>query len=101
MSEKKKVSINDIIKMKGAGRKITVVTAYDYPFGLIADKAGFDIILVGDSGGTSRAGPAPVGTGSSVKRPRSSRSRPDRRGAPFHKDSREPRCGNRKTCGMG
>src|SRR3972149_6321435 len=51
MSERKKVSINDIIKMKGAGRRITAVTAYDYPFALIADKAGFDVILVGDSGG--------------------------------------------------
>lgn len=51
MSERKKVSINDIIKMKGAGRRITAVTAYDYPFALIADKAEFDIILVGDSGG--------------------------------------------------
>lgn len=51
MSERKKVSINDITKMKSAGRKITVVTAYDYPFASIADKAGFDVILVGDSGG--------------------------------------------------
>ena len=51
MSERKKAAIGDIIKMKGAGRKITVVTAYDYPFALIADKAGFDMILVGDSGG--------------------------------------------------
>jgi len=34
--------------MKGK-RKITMVTAYDYPTALLADKAGIDIILVGDT----------------------------------------------------
>lgn len=37
-----------IIEMKGT-EKIAMVTAYDYPSALIADKAGMDIIFVGDS----------------------------------------------------
>ncbi|AEC52548.1 3-methyl-2-oxobutanoate hydroxymethyltransferase [Pyrococcus sp. NA2] len=37
-----------IIEMKGK-EKIAMITAYDYPSALLADKAGFDIIFVGDS----------------------------------------------------
>lgn len=44
-----KITINDFLKKKTAGQKITMVTAYDYPFGLIADEAGVDAILIGDS----------------------------------------------------
>lgn len=51
MAERKKLNVADIIKLKGTSRKIVVVTAYDYPFASIADRAGIDIILVGDSGG--------------------------------------------------
>lgn len=35
--------------MKRKGEKVAVVTAYDYPGGLIADAAGVDVVLVGDS----------------------------------------------------
>jgi 3-methyl-2-oxobutanoate hydroxymethyltransferase len=45
----KKVTINDIQQAKEDSRKLTMVTAYDYPFGLLADEAGIDIVLVGDS----------------------------------------------------
>lgn len=45
----KKVSIQEIIQAKKERRKLVMVTAYDYPFGLIADEAGVDIVLVGDS----------------------------------------------------
>ena len=44
-----KVTILDIQQAKKDGRKLVMVTAYDYPFGLMADEAGVDIVLVGDS----------------------------------------------------
>lgn len=44
-----RITINDFIKKKMSGKKISMITAYDYPFGLIADEAGLDAILVGDS----------------------------------------------------
>ena len=47
--EQQKVTIQDVIKAKEEGRKLVMVTAYDYPFGLMADEAGVDIVLVGDS----------------------------------------------------
>ncbi len=36
-------------EMKESGEKIAMLTAYDYPFASIVDKAGIEIILVGDS----------------------------------------------------
>ncbi|BCA79680.1 3-methyl-2-oxobutanoate hydroxymethyltransferase [Desulfuromonas sp. AOP6] len=49
-------SILDIQKMKESGEKITVLTAYDYPFARLMDQAGIDMILVGDSVGSVVAG---------------------------------------------
>ena len=44
-----KVTVLDVQQAKEEGRKLVMMTAYDYPFGLMADEAGVDIVLVGDS----------------------------------------------------
>ncbi len=46
----------DIQAMKAAGKTITMLTAYDYPMALLEDRAGIDIILVGDSLGMTVLG---------------------------------------------
>lgn len=45
----KKKSILDFYKMKKDGEKITFLTCYDYPTATFAEKAGLDMLLVGDS----------------------------------------------------
>ena len=45
----KRVTIDDIRKMKQNGEKITMLTAYDYSTAKIIDKCGIPLILVGDS----------------------------------------------------
>ncbi len=47
--ERKKVTIPDLYQMKADGRKISVMTAYDYPGAILAEAAGVDVVLVGDS----------------------------------------------------
>jgi 3-methyl-2-oxobutanoate hydroxymethyltransferase len=44
-----KLPLTEVAEMKGRGQKIVMVTAYDAPGGRLADAAGVDIILVGDS----------------------------------------------------
>ena len=44
-------SVQDILDMKKRGEKISVITGYDYTLASLCDKAGIDIILVGDSAG--------------------------------------------------
>jgi 3-methyl-2-oxobutanoate hydroxymethyltransferase len=44
-----KITIPDLYKKKAEGKKITMLTAYDYPTAQIVDQAGIDVILVGDS----------------------------------------------------
>src|SRR5258708_37640678 len=44
-----KVTIPDIQAAKRAGRKITMMTAYDTAFARLVEQSGIDIILVGDS----------------------------------------------------
>ncbi len=47
--ERKKVTIADLMAKKESGRKITMLTAYDYPTAQMVDQAEIDTILVGDS----------------------------------------------------
>lgn len=54
--ESKKLTPADILAMKKAGRKIVTVAAYDYPMALLIDRAGLDMILVGDSLGMTVLG---------------------------------------------
>jgi 3-methyl-2-oxobutanoate hydroxymethyltransferase len=46
---KDKVTIHTLKKLKDAGQKLCMVTAYDATFARILDEAGADILLVGDS----------------------------------------------------
>ena len=45
----KPVRIPDLRAMKGTGTKIAVLTAYDATMARLMDRAGIDVILVGDS----------------------------------------------------
>lgn len=46
---RKKVTTSKLLEMKQAGEKISMLTAYDYSMATVIDRAGIDIILVGDS----------------------------------------------------
>jgi 3-methyl-2-oxobutanoate hydroxymethyltransferase len=46
---RKKITVLDLQKKFEVGERIAMVTAYDYPSAVLAEKAGVDIILVGDS----------------------------------------------------
>jgi 3-methyl-2-oxobutanoate hydroxymethyltransferase len=51
-----RITAPQIVAKKAAGEKITCVTAYDYPTAVLADQAGIDMILVGDSLGNAELG---------------------------------------------
>jgi 3-methyl-2-oxobutanoate hydroxymethyltransferase len=44
-----KLPLTELGEMAGRGERIVMVTAYDFPSGRLADEAGLDMILVGDS----------------------------------------------------
>jgi 3-methyl-2-oxobutanoate hydroxymethyltransferase len=54
--EIKKITTNTLQKMKTAGEKISMITAYDFSFAKIFDAAEIDVILVGDSASNVMAG---------------------------------------------
>jgi 3-methyl-2-oxobutanoate hydroxymethyltransferase len=54
--EVKKVTTNTLHKMKLAGEKISMLTAYDFSFARLIDQSGIDVILVGDSASNVMAG---------------------------------------------
>jgi 3-methyl-2-oxobutanoate hydroxymethyltransferase len=45
----RRVTVADIAKMRVDGKRIAMLTAYDYPTARIVDEAGIPMILVGDS----------------------------------------------------
>ena len=47
-----RVTVPALRRMKRDGCKISMLTAYDFPFAQLLDRAGIDILLVGDSLGT-------------------------------------------------
>jgi 3-methyl-2-oxobutanoate hydroxymethyltransferase len=52
----KKITTHVLSEMKMKGEKIAMLTAYDYSMAKIVDKAGLDVILVGDSAANVMAG---------------------------------------------
>ncbi len=56
MSEKKKLTIPGLFKKAAEGQPITWLTCYDYPTAYLQEKAGIDMILVGDSLGMTMLG---------------------------------------------
>ena len=54
--ERRELTLMDIQAMKEQGRKLTMLSICDYPMALIAEKAGIDMILVGDSLGMTALG---------------------------------------------
>jgi len=54
--EVKRITTHTLQRMKTAGQKISMLTAYDFSFAKIIDAAGIDVILVGDSASNVMAG---------------------------------------------
>jgi len=55
-NEVRKVTTHRLSEMKLRGEKIAMLTAYDYSMAQLADEAGLDVILVGDSASNVMAG---------------------------------------------
>lgn len=56
VDDQRKVTTHRLIQMKQEGKKIAMLTSYDYTTAQITDEAGMDIILVGDSASNVMAG---------------------------------------------
>ena len=55
-TDAKRITTHTLQRMKAAGTKIAMLTAYDYSFATLIDGAGIDVILVGDSASNVMAG---------------------------------------------
>src|SRR3972149_3592595 len=61
---RKKVTVLTLRKLRERGEKAVCVTAYDYPTAVFADRAGVDVVLVGDSAAMTMLGlPNTLGVG--------------------------------------
>ena len=49
VSDNRKVTTHRLMEMKQKGERISMLTSYDYTMAGIVDKAGIDVILIGDS----------------------------------------------------
>ena len=56
MDTPQKVTLPGLLERARRGEKLVMVTAYDAPSAALADAAGIDIVLVGDSAGTTVLG---------------------------------------------
>ncbi len=56
MNGTRPVTVPSLVRMKREGRRIAVLTAYDYPFARLMDECGMDVLLVGDSVGNAVLG---------------------------------------------
>lgn len=56
MSDRKKITLPALMKKMAEGSPITMITCYDYAMADLVEKAGVDIVLVGDSLGMTLLG---------------------------------------------
>jgi 3-methyl-2-oxobutanoate hydroxymethyltransferase len=55
-ADRPKLTLPELAAMRARGERIVMVTAYDAPSARLAERAGVDILLVGDSAGTTVLG---------------------------------------------
>ena len=56
VDDTRKVTTHRLFEMKQSGKRIAMLTSYDYTMARIVDGAGVDVILVGDSASNTMAG---------------------------------------------